>query len=33
MENMDNGLTVPKWALMNCLKVPQMPPKLFAKFA
>ena len=23
MENMDKGLTVPKWVLINCLKIPQ----------
>ena len=28
MENMDKGLTVPKWVL----KIPQMPQNLFAKF-
>ena len=35
MENMDKGLTVPKWVLINRLKVPQMPQihlmKLFAQ--
>ena len=25
MENMDKGLTVPKWLLINLPKVPQMP--------
>ena len=30
MENMDKGLTVPKWVLINWLKVHQMPQKLFA---
>ena len=32
MENMDKGLTVPKWVLMNRWKIPQMPQNLFAKF-
>ena len=25
---MDKGLTVPKWVLMNCSKIPQMPQNL-----
>ena len=29
MENMDKGLTVPKWVLINWPKIPQMPPKCF----
>ena len=29
MENMDKGLTVPKWVLINRLKVPQIPQNLF----
>ena len=32
MENMDKGLTVPKWALVNRQKIPQMPQTLFAQF-
>ena len=32
MENMDKGLTVPKWVLINQLKTPQIPPKFFAQF-
>ena len=28
MENMDKGLTVPKWVLINWLKIPQMPQNL-----
>ena len=28
MENMDKGLTVPKWVLINRLKMPQMPQNL-----
>ena len=31
MENMDKVLTVPKWVLINRLKIPQMPQNLFAK--
>ena len=35
MENMDKGLTVPKWVLINRPKIPQMPkiylPKLPAQ--
>ena len=26
---MDKGLTVPKWVLINCAKIPQMPQQLF----
>ena len=33
MKNMDKGLTVPKWVLINWLNVHQMPQKLFAQFA
>ena len=32
MENMDKGLTVPKWVLIVCLKIQQMPQNLFAQF-
>jgi hypothetical protein len=32
MENMDKGLTVPKWVLIFWLKIPQMPHNLFAQF-
>ena len=32
MENMDNGLTVPKWVLIVWPKIPQMPQSLFAQF-
>ena len=32
MENMDKGLTVPKWVLINRLKTPQMPQNLSAQF-
>ena len=32
MENMDKGLTVPKWVLINWPKIPQMPQKLPAQF-
>ena len=28
MENMDEGLTVPKWVLINQLKIHQMPQNL-----
>ena len=28
MKNMDNGRTVPKWVLINWLKIPQMPKKI-----
>ena len=31
MENMDRGLTVPKWVLINWPKIPQMPPNLSAQ--
>ena len=31
MESMDKELTVPKWVLINLLKIPQMPLKLSAK--
>ena len=31
MKNMDKGLTVPKWVLINRLKIPQMPQNLSAK--
>ena len=31
MENMDKGLTVPKWVLINRLKIPQMPQNLSAQ--
>ena len=31
MENMDKGLTVPKWVLVNCSKIPQMPQNLSAQ--
>ena len=32
MENMDKGLTVPKWVLIVGPKIPQMPQKLLAQF-
>jgi hypothetical protein len=32
MENMDKGLTVPKWLLIVQPKIPQMPQNLFAQF-
>ena len=32
MENMDKGLTVPKWVLIVWPKVPQMPQNLSAQF-
>ena len=32
MENMDKGLTVPKWVLIVRLKIPQMPQNLPAQF-
>ena len=32
MENMDKGLTVPKWVLINWPKLPQMPQKFCAQF-
>jgi hypothetical protein len=28
MQNMEKGLTVPKWALINWLEVPKMPQNL-----
>ena len=31
MENLDNGLTVPKWVLINRPKIPQMPQDLSAQ--
>ena len=31
MENMDKGLTVPKWALIILPKIPQMPQNLSAQ--
>ena len=31
MENMDKGLTVPKWVLTNRPKIPQMPQNLSAQ--
>ena len=33
MENMDKGLTVPKWVLINCLKIPQMPQNYQPKWS
>ena len=32
MENMDKGLTVPKWVLIVQPKIPQMPQNLSAQF-
>ena len=32
MENMDKGLTVPKWVLIAQPKIPQMPQNLFTQF-
>ena len=32
MENMDKGLTVPKWVLIVCPKIPQIPQFLSAQF-
>jgi hypothetical protein len=32
MENMDNGLTVPKWVLIVWPKIPKMPQNLSAQF-
>ena len=32
MENMDTGLTVPKWVLIFWSKIPQMPQNLSAQF-
>ena len=31
MKNMDKGLTVPKWVLINWPKIPQMPQNLSAQ--
>ena len=31
MNNMDKGLTVPKWVLIYCSKIPQMPQNLFSQ--
>ena len=31
MENMDKGLVVPKWVLINGPKIPQMPQNLSAQ--
>ena len=32
MENLDKGLTVPKWVLIGRPKIPQMPQNLSAQF-
>jgi hypothetical protein len=32
MENMDKGLTAPKWVLIVWPKIPQMPQNLSAQF-
>ena len=32
MENMDKGLTVPKWVMIVWLEIPQMPQNLSAQF-
>ena len=32
MGNMDEGLTVPKWVLINRPKIPQMPQNFSAQF-
>ena len=32
MENMDKGLTVPKWVMIVWLKIPQIPQNLSAQF-
>ena len=32
MENMDKGLTVPKWVLIVWPKIPQMSQNLFTQF-
>ena len=32
MENMDKGLTVPKWVLINRQKIPQMSQKCSTQF-
>ena len=31
MENMDKGHRVPKWALINWLKIPHMPQNISAQ--
>jgi hypothetical protein len=31
MENMEKGLKVPKWMLINLLKIPEMPQKVSAQ--
>ena len=31
MENMDKGLTAPKWVLINRPKIPQKPQKILAQ--
>ena len=31
MENMEKGITVPKWVLIVCLKIPQIPQNLSAQ--
>ena len=31
MENMDKGLIVPKWVLINRAKIPQMPQNVSAE--
>ena len=31
MKNMDKGLAIPKWMLMNMPKIPQMPQNLSAQ--
>ena len=31
MENMDKGLTVPKWVLINWPKIPQLPQNVYAQ--
>ena len=28
LENMDKGLTVPKWVLINWPKIPKIPPNI-----
>ena len=33
MENMDKGLTVPKWVLIVWPKIPQMPQNLSGQFS
>ena len=32
MKNMDKGLTLPKWVLINQLKIPQIPQNISAQF-